>query len=208
MSNRRHLAEEKIFQKYFYPTDKDEMPVLVNKLGIVEQDKLDMAEAKITAALMPSRPKLNHFSLNEIKAIHKHLFHPIYAWAGNLRDYTTGRSEIPFARPELIERFYQKQIFEQLKKDDYLIGYGQTDFIKKSAYILNEFNAIHPFIDGNGRITRIILADLAEKAGYKINTEHITQENWYKAMEVGFLQVDTFLIEQEIAQCIKAAENR
>lgn len=205
MSNRRYAEEEKIAERYFYPQSKDCSPVLINKLNIKEQILLEIEENNIINAMTASRPKLDTFSLNEIKAIHQHLFSPIYHWAGKLRDYTTGRAEIPFARPERIESFYQKQIFEKLKNDDYLIGSHQEEFIQKSAYFINEFNAIHPFVDGNGRLTRIFLSDLAEKSGHQINLKFIDKENWYKAMEIGFLNVDTTLIQQEIRKCINIA---
>lgn len=203
MSNRRYDEEEKISLKYFYPYKDNEQPVLKNKLNIKDQTALDIAETNIISAVFSSRPKLNSFSLKEIQQTHKYLFMQIYDWGGKIRDYTTGRGKTSFARPEMIESYYNSVIFNKLKNENYLIGTNQDTFIKRCAYFLNEFNAVHPFIDGNGRMTRIFLTDLAEKSGYKLNTEFIKKDDWYKAMEVGFTTGNTELIENEIKKCFK-----
>ena len=205
MSNSRYNEEEKIYLNYFYPFNENKQPVLKNKLNIKNQIELDIAESEIIAAMSPSRPKLTTFSLKEIQAIHKHLFMQVYDWSGEIRNYTTGRGEVSFARPETIESYYNSAIYKKLRNENYLIGTTRDHFVSRCAYFLNEFNAIHPFIDGNGRMTRIFLTDLAEKNKLKINIEHIKKDDWYKAMEVGFYTGNTELIEKEIKNCMKIA---
>lgn len=204
MSNRRYDEEEKISLRYFYSYKNDEQPVLKNKLNIQNQIDLEIAENKIVSAMYLSRPELNSFSLKEIQAVHKHLFGQIYAWGGKIRDYTTGRGKMSFARPEMIKSYYDREVYQKLKNENYLIGTPQDNFIKRCAYFINEFNAIHPFIDGNGRITRIFLIDLAKKNSHQFNTEHIKKEDWYSAMEIGFLTGNTELIQKEIKKCLSA----
>ncbi|MFC1098370.1 Fic/DOC family protein [Pasteurella multocida] len=204
MSSRRYDEEEASYLSHVYPHKNGETPVLVNKLGIRDQAKLDVYESKIIVSLMPSRPKLVDFSLEEIKDVHHHLFKDIYPWAGELRNYTTGRAIIPFARPEMIESFYKKEIYDKLKKENYLQDCDQNEFSRRAAFFINEFNAIHPFIDGNGRLTRIFLEDLAEKNGYTININLINKENWYLAMENGFLTGEIDDLHKEIAACISS----
>lgn len=201
MSNRRYCEEETKFHRYF--DESIEPPILLNKLGIKNHSELEKVENEITVSLAISRPKFDKFTLKEAKAIHKHLFGPLYKWAGKIRDYTTGRGATPFARPEMIESFYKTQIFDKLKLQSYLIGSSQDEFIRSTAYFINELNAIHPFIDGNGRITRIFLMDLAEKSDHIINTDFLKKETWYPAMEKGFLTGKTDLIEQEIYSCFQ-----
>ncbi|MDG6895712.1 Fic/DOC family protein [Volucribacter amazonae] len=159
MSNSRYLAEEINASKYFYAGIFP--PVLKNKLNIKQAEELAKRENEIIMINFPLRPILTKFTLQEIQTVHYSLFRDIYDWAGKLRDYTTGRGNVPFARPEMIESFYHKQIFLALQQENYLQNCAKSKFIKKSAYFINEFNAIHPFIDGNERLTRIFLQDLA-----------------------------------------------
>ncbi|KRE38720.1 hypothetical protein ASG81_19515 [Paenibacillus sp. Soil522] len=47
-------------------------------------------------------------------ALHHHLFQDIYTWAGQQREYTTGRDAAPFAPPENIQvwslaRYYRRK---------------------------------------------------------------------------------------------------
>ncbi len=121
--------------------------------------------------------------------------------AGEIRNYTTGRGAAPFARPEMIEGFYNSEIHNKLKENNFLIGSDKKEFIEKAAFFINEFNAIHPFIDGNGRLTRILLEDLAQKSGHEININLINKDSWYKAMEIGFVTGETNLIQKEISKC-------
>lgn len=200
MSNKRYEEENNIYLRYFYPYKKGEQPVLINKFGITDQKKLDLVENDIVISLMPTRPKLKQFSLMEIQKIHKYLFGKIYDWAGEIRNYTTGRAVIPFARPELISTFYESAILKNLKKENFLIGTNKSEFINRASFFINEFNAIHPFIDGNGRITRIFLQDLAEISKHKLDIQSITKDSWYNAMENGFLTGETKEIEKEISK--------
>ncbi|AZS19429.1 hypothetical protein CSW63_01405 (plasmid) [Caulobacter sp. FWC26] len=95
------------------------------------------------------------------KAIHFHLFQDLYAWAGQERTYTTGRGPTPFAPPEQIAPWMEKQFaaFRELK------GLSAEGFAVASANFITEINAAHPFIEGNGRTQRIWLGGVAERAG-------------------------------------------
>jgi cell filamentation protein len=197
MSSSDSIAEKLICDSFFYPNSK----VLRNKLNIRNQDELDRAEAEFLANNAPNRPKLIRFTLDEIKGIHKHLFEDIYEWAGKLRIYTTGRGEASFARPEYIESYFKSSIFKPLVAENFLIGADKDKFIKRSAYFANEFNAVHPFLDGNGRITRILLSDLALRSGYTFSIRRLEANKgaWYEAMALGFEQADTSKLEYEIS---------
>ena len=42
------------------------------------------------------------------------------------------------------------------------------DFVNELAYYMGEVEALHPFLDGNGRSTRLFFDTIAHKAGYVI----------------------------------------
>ncbi len=43
------------------------------------------------------------------KSIHRHLFQDVYEWAGQERTYTSGPGSSPFAPPEQIKPWAEKQ---------------------------------------------------------------------------------------------------
>ena len=60
-------------------------------------------------------------------------------------------------------------IFDKLRSMKFLKGLDDIDeFINELAYFMGEMEALHPFMDGNGRTTRYFFTDLARKAGYDI----------------------------------------
>ena len=93
-------------------------------------------------------------------AIHQHLFQDVYAWAGQERTYTTGRGSAPFALPENIGAWAEKQ-FATLRRRRFLQGLSAAAFARGAAELVNEINAAHPFIEGNGRTQRVWLRALA-----------------------------------------------
>ena len=151
MSYLRTANERASYRKIFYPGTE----TYRNKLGILDRVELEQMERHLTAARaeegFPARA--NHKTYRAFKAIHRHLFQDLYGWAGKERRYTTGRGEIPFAVPEYIERTMEA-LFAELARNRYLIGYAKHDFAEAAARYVNEINACHPFVDGNGRTQR------------------------------------------------------
>lgn len=157
--------------------------------------ELETFEARLFAVKSITRPILQTFSLPEIQALHKHLLGDLYEWAGELRQYTTGRGEIPFCRPEFIVSFYG-DVWRKLKNEQFLRDLSREQFAERSAYFCSELNAVHPFIEGNGRITRLFLQDLAAPNGYSVSMKILEADKgaWYAAMKTAFETTDTRLL--------------
>jgi len=181
--------EEQIYDRLCYPGD--EPRTLINKLGIRSIIELEQAEtAFIKSRLHEGLPKeAREVSFSGLKAIHKYLFQDIYEWAGKERTYTTARNSIPFARPDFIEKEMNK-LFAALQKENCLNELDRQNFSARAAYYVNEINAAHPFIEGNGRVQRVWLRQLAEQAGYSLDILAEDREAWNQASRIGFLQVD------------------
>ena len=166
--------------------------VLKNKLGItnpVELDKTEDAFTKIKA--LEGFPKDAHFkSFEGLCNIHKHLFSELYEWAGKPRDYTTGRSPAAsFARPEFIVSESQK-LFKGFAREKFFKGLPKDKFVQKIAEGVNELNAIHPFIDGNGRTQRVWLKQISENAGFKLKFKSEDKDRYNDAAKTGFQEID------------------
>lgn len=111
--------------------------------------------------------------------MHKEMFGEIYDWAGIYRNYPTGR-DLPFCLPDFIE----SSLESLYKKLNQIIkpNIDKQCFIKSAAEFIGELNAIHPFIDGNGRTQRQTLALIAQKAGFDLTiSDKLVKEEWYLA---------------------------
>lgn len=154
-----------------YFSDDDIMQF--NKLGITDRDELRKAEEEIVAARMVEiveSPIGGNYDFNMLRSIHEKLFSDIYHFAGKVRTVRIAKDKSVFCYPEYIED-NQKRIFEELKRENHLINLSQEEFIRKFAALTEELNALHPFREGNGRVIRIFLKQLAEHAGWYIAYE-------------------------------------
>ena len=67
-------------------------------------------------------------------------------------------------------------IFDSIKKDNFLKNLSKEQFVKKLSFYMGEINALHPFREGNGRTQRTFFIQLSEKAGYCLSLAHISGE--------------------------------
>ena len=179
----RSAHEQREFERVRYPgTD-----VLKNKFGLRNADDLERAELLFVAdRLLDGLPAdARRLDQTGLKAIHHHMFQDIYPWAGQYRTYTTGRGPAPFARPEFIEPELDR-LFDALHGEKCLIGLGIEQFASRGAHYVNEINAIHPFIEGNGRAQRVWLRNLADHTGYRVRFDGHDRKNWNEASKRGF----------------------
>jgi fido (protein-threonine AMPylation protein) len=160
----RRSAERAAFERAYYPASN----VLVNKLGLRGAAALDAAERLFTDTRieegMPTRASRPTYA--GFKSIHQHLFQDLYSWAGQERTYTTGRGPTPFAPPEQIAGWMEKQ-FQAFREAGALKGRDAESFAAKSAVFTTEINAAHPFIGSNGRTRRVWLAGVTARAGFE-----------------------------------------
>jgi cell filamentation protein len=187
VSYHRTAHEREAYRRTFYRDTE----VYINKLGIRDQKLLEATERRLTeqraAEGFPSRA--HHRTYAGFRAIHRHLFQDLYRWSGKERNYTTGRGSVPFAVPKHITS-WMEDLFKQLARDGYLVGRSKRDFAAEAARYVNEINACHPFIDGNGRTQRFWLRMLADDAGFYLDLGSRDTKRWNEASRIGFLRQD------------------
>lgn len=181
---------------YCYPETDG---VLKNHYGLREPEELAQAEAIIVATAM--RDGLREpfqFSPDGLKAVHRQMFEALYPFAGEFRNVNLdrigedGRPEVSFAPGHLIERVEIPRFFRDLEQDfEEHRSFDNLDaetFAYRAAVYMADLNNLHPFPEGNGRIQRLLLEQMAERAGHRFRHESITLEDWYTASVDSFGQ--------------------
>lgn len=111
--------------QYCYPASN----VLINRLGIIDEDALEVAEIELSQARIDQfEPNFDDISLPALRAIHFYLFQDVYEWAGELRTVDVSKGSTRFANVNRIEPEADK-LFRQLENEDYLIGLPREQFV-------------------------------------------------------------------------------
>lgn len=147
--------------------------VLENKFGISNSAELARQEEKISkkkALKLFEKGILDNLEAGTFKTlslIHKYLFDEIYYFAGEVRTVNIAKGNFRFA-PVM----YLKQALNHI---DTMPQSTYEEIIEK--YV--EMNVAHPFIEGNGRSTRIWLDLILKKEIGKVIDWNIVDKNDY-----------------------------
>lgn len=176
-----------------YQTDDTEYTdaatgVLKNKLNIRDAQELENAERDISimrSLHIAMYPVEGQFDLAHLQAIHRKLFGDIYTWAGECRHIDIIKGNSRFAHHQYIGSFCA-DVAAKLKKEHYLKDLPPQTFSERAAYYMGEFNAAHPFREGNGRALRAFFSQLAAQNGYQIHWKNISQAEMVQASIAAF----------------------
>ena len=163
--------------------------VLKNKAGITDQVQLDEYEGDFTAIRLlelTQNPVEGSFDLAHLCKIHQYLFQDVYEWAGEVRTVDIIRGDSRFCNVRQIQS-YSTTVFSALAAEKYLLNLEATVFAKRLAHYLSEINAVHPFREGNRRVQRLFISQLAEHAGYSLDYSALEQAELYPVMQASFL---------------------
>jgi cell filamentation protein len=172
---------EAIDDPYCYPGTT----VLINKLDLRDQKKLDDFETEITAQRAAEPLPSGRLSYVQYRAIHRHLFQDIYDWAGKVRTVRISKGNSTFCYPENINK-QMMRLFLGLQREKYLRGLKAKEFAARASHLLAEINAIHPFREGNGRTQLAFLTLLAEKAEHPLVLDRMRPAAMMDAMIASF----------------------
>ncbi len=164
--------------------------VLKNRPNLRSPTQLARYENRMSSlrlTLLELEPIKGNFDLKHMQAIHKYLFQDVYDWAGKLREVNIGKGLTFFATVENLER-EGAAIGCVTNEANNFRGLGKTEFVGALTDIYADWNALHPFREGNGRATRAMLGQLCKEAGYVLDQRRIDngKEQWNKAAEASF----------------------
>jgi cell filamentation protein len=184
--------------KYCYPNSY----ILKNKLNIIDPALLTEAERRIVAVRLfdaKQFPIKGKFDKAHYLSIHKYLFEDLYDWAGKTREVNISKGS-SFCQAVHIDASLD-YIFEKLKSEKFLAGLSLSELVRRLAFFIGEFNAVHPFREGNGRVQRLFIEYLAEKNGYYLDFSKVSSDEMIIASEES-INVDNTLFEAMLGRII------
>lgn len=143
--------------------------VLKNKLGIIVQEEVNAAELvllqKLYQQVLINQLPTGTITIAQIKGWHRNWLGNIYAWGGEEREVNIGKDGFQFAAAAQIPRLLRKLETDYLAKLTPCAGMDDEQLIAAIATVHVEFILIHPFREGNGRLSRLLADVMAVQAG-------------------------------------------
>jgi len=164
--------------------------VLANKLGITRPEDMNEAELvllqKLYIDVLQEHLPPGRISTLHLKRWHRRWLGNVYEWAGQYRSVNMSKDGFPFAPAAQLARLMQ--IFDDAYLSRYTPCTGMSDeqLIEAIAILHVEFILMHPFREGNGRISRLLADVMAVQAGSDVLDYSCWEKN--KAAYVAAIQ--------------------
>ena len=131
-------------------------------------------------------PISGNYDFEHLSKIHEKIFENLYDWAGEVRlDDISKRAIAPDGSYELGHFLYKDQISDEFVKfsnniheNNYLKDLEKESFVKAFTKLYAQINEIHPFEEGNGRATKLLMNQLAKDAGYEMDLSAVSVSDW------------------------------
>jgi cell filamentation protein len=173
---------------------------LKNRLGIVDPERLERVERRLSVERSRQGVPAGNFDLAHLQAIHRHLFQDVYDWAGEVRTVEISKGAQQFQFRQYIHTG-MADVHRRLVRSRFLGDLSRADFAKQAAVILGDINFVHPFREGNGRTQLQYLKLLAIKAGHSLDLSRIDIVRWIEASQTSHA-ADYDLMARLIAEAI------
>lgn len=193
-----HLSEEqwvRFTELFAYNTNAIEGSTvnLAEVKGILEKDKWperekwEIAETYgVSDAINLIRTTKEHLSIELLMELHRIVFKNSKGFAGRLRPPGV-EVDVKNRYGEVVHRGApQKQVFNLLKElvEWYAENKKRYHPIVLAAVIHNQFENIHPFEDGNGRVGRLLMNNILLKHGLPpVNIELKSSKEYYSTLQ-------------------------
>lgn len=167
--------------------------VLLNRLAITEVEEINEVETllllKLYEHLFAGGDQLNEsIKFASIAEWHRQWLGNVYPWAGELRSVNMGKGGFEFASALQIAHLLEAFDKNYLSQSDSLATMALESLVEYLAEVHVEFILIHPFREGNGRLSRLLLDVLAYKAGYQPLDYSLWDEHktfYFKSIQAG-----------------------
>ncbi|MFL1616213.1 hypothetical protein GHT89_16575 [Acinetobacter baumannii] len=154
-----------------------------------QADRQTQLEYKITTTrsdLLQKNPIKGDYDFNHLAQIHHKLFDGIQDFAGKQRHFDIykaipspeGKREVGYFLPAKDIHFTFEDFAKEIKDNNFLKGIDKEQFVDKFTNLYAKINEIHPFEEGNGRATKLMMKQLANDAGYQVNFDQVEKREW------------------------------
>lgn len=164
--------------------------VLNNLAGIKDASQLEAFEVEMSiqrqVELSEALPPLV-FDYAHLKAIHRYLFQDVYSWAGQPRSVDMAKGSSRFGSHLHLETYLSKRFAElAVERRRWSAAPETIEWADRLAHYLGEINAANPFREGNGRVQRFFIGQLAEEHGFEVRWEDMTASEMVDASIASF----------------------
>jgi len=144
--------------------------VLANRIGIddpavmadVELDLLEQLYAAVTDSVRVDQ----RLTSKDLRDWHHRWLGNVYAWAGQYRTVNIGKGDFLFAASGQIQRLMDTLDSDVLSLHTPCAGMSEARLAEAIAVVHVELILIHPFREGNGRLSRLLAGIMALQAGW------------------------------------------
>ena len=166
--------------------------VLLNKLGLTDSTEMDEVELdlleQITESVLNETGEDQVITQVDLCEWHRRWLGNVYKWAGQYRSVNMGKDDFQFAAAHLIPK-----LMDDLEKKYLSVlmpcrGMGDDKLIQALACVHIEYILIHPFREGNGRLSRLLANVMALQAGHPIldfSYMEINKGDYFTAIRAG-----------------------
>ena len=161
--------------------------VLKNNFGITDSASLNEVEADIAGVQIQkilNEPAPKSFTALHLCALHEQVFSEVYPWAGHYRQVDIAKGDTHFLRHQDIAAKLDT-LFSGLAKEGFLQGANPQTFGEFMGEFLVQLNFVHPFREGNGRVQRLLVTQIATNAGLSLDWQPIGNEAMKQACIAG-----------------------
>lgn len=172
--------------------ETDSEVVLKNRLGITEIYEMNLVEEemlhKLYESIFEPEFRLLALSVADIRRWHYQWLNPIYDWGGELRSVNMSKGGFLFAAAKYIPVLLDDFEMDFLSQFGNLMNLNEDELVGLLARSHVEFILLHPFREGNGRISRLLMDVMATQAGfstldYSVWDQH--KDFYFKSIQAG-----------------------
>ena len=170
--------------------------VLKNNFGISDSASLNEVEADIAGVQIQEilkQPAPKSFTASHLCLLHRQVFSEVYPWAGQYRQVDIAKGDTHFLKHQDIP-VKLDALFLELANADFLQDATPREFSEFMGNFLVQLNFFHPFREGNGRVQRLLVTQIATNAGLELDWQAVGNEAMKPACIAGIQGVTRHMV--------------